>query len=69
MSDNNEASRSAAGGCGFGIGGVAAAILSYAMNGSGWWALFHFFCGWIYLLYAAFARTKEIVPALRAMFG
>lgn len=60
-------SRKRSGGC-IGLGSVCAVIVSAALNHSFWWGLFHFFCGWFYILYAAFFRTKEIVPALRAMF-
>lgn len=57
-------------GCGcFSLGSVCAAILSWALNHSVGWAIFHFILGWIYVLWAVFTRTKEIVPALRAMFG
>ena len=54
------------GGC---LGAIGAAVISYAINGSAGWAVFHFFCSWIYILYAAFARTKEILPGLSKMFG
>ena len=47
---------------------IAAAVVSYALNHSFWWAVLHFFCGPFYLLYVVFARTKEIVPALRGFF-
>jgi len=59
--------RQSSGGC-IGLGSVCAAILSAALNHSFWWGVFHFVCGWFYVLYAAFFRTKEIVPALKAMF-
>lgn len=57
-------------GCGFSIGmvEVCAAVVSYALNHSGWWAFLHFFLGPFYLLWALFGRTKEIVPALRSFF-
>lgn len=55
---------------GFGaLGAICAAVLSAALNHSFWWGLFHFFCGWLYILYALLCRSKEIVPALQAMFG
>lgn len=60
-------------GCGclslFGSGSVAAAVLSAALNHSFWWSALHFALGWAYVLYALLARTKELGPALRAMFG
>ncbi len=54
-------------GC-IGFGSVVAVILSVALNHSLGWALLHFLMGWIYVLYAVLFRTKQIVPALRAMF-
>ncbi len=69
MSETSNSSSAGGCGCGFGLGTVGAAILSWAMNHSVWWAIFHFFCGWFYILYAVFFRTKEIVPALKTMFG
>lgn len=57
-------------GCtGFGfIGSLISVVLSFALNHSFWWGLFHFFCGWFYVLYALLCRSKEIIPALNAMF-
>ena len=49
-------------------GALMAAVISYAINHSVGWAIFHFFCSWFYLLYVVFARTKEIVPALIKSF-
>jgi hypothetical protein len=60
-------SRHKSGGC-IGLGSVSAAILSAALNHSLGWGIFHFICGWFYVLYAVLFRTKEIVPALKAMF-
>ncbi len=60
-------SKKSSGGC-IGLGSVCAVILSAALNHSLLWGIFHFFCGWFYVLYAVLFRTKEIVPALRAMF-
>lgn len=51
------------------IGCVVAAVVSAALNHSFWWGLLHFFCGWLYILYAAVVRSQEIVPALKLMFG
>ncbi len=54
---------------GFGcLGAIAASVISYSLNHSVGWAIFHFFCSWFYLLYVVFARTKEIVPALQKFF-
>ena len=54
---------------GGGVGGIIAAIISWALNQHIGWAIVHFLCGWIYILYAAFARSEEIIPALKTMFG
>lgn len=54
---------------GSGAGAVISTVLSWALNHSVGWAIFHFFCGWFYVLYALLVRTREILPALRAMFG
>ena len=51
------------------FGGVLSAILSWALNGSMGWAIFHFFCSWIYLIYAAVVRSKEIIPSIKILFG
>jgi hypothetical protein len=53
---------------GCGLSGVIAAVLSYALNQSFWWAVLHFFLSWLYILYVVFTRSKEIVPALKSMF-
>jgi len=63
MSDDSSSA-----GCEIGLGSVVAVILSAALNHSFWWGLLHFVFGWIYVLYAVLFRTKEIVPALKAMF-
>ena len=52
-----------------GGGGIIAAIISWALNQHIGWAIVHFLCGWIYILYVAFARSEEIIPALKTMFG
>jgi hypothetical protein len=54
--------------CGIGFGSVVAAVISWALNHSFWWCVFHLILGWVYVLYAVFFRTKEIVPAVKAMF-
>ena len=53
----------------FGYGSVVSVVLSAALNHSFWWGALHFFCGWFYVLYALLVRSKEIIPALRHMFG
>ena len=60
-------SKERSGGC-IGLGSVCSVILSAALNHSLGWGIFHFICGWFYVLYAVLFRTKEIVPAVRAMF-
>ena len=66
-------SKESNGGCGcsipFGLGGVLAAVISYALNGSFWWAVLAFIFNWFYVLNVVFFRTKEILPALKAMIG
>lgn len=47
---------------------ILAAVLSVALNHSTGWGIFHFLCGWFYLLYALLARPLEILPALHKMF-
>jgi len=51
-----------------GIGSIVAVILSYAMNHSVLWAILHFMLSWMYVIYAALVRSKEIIPALQNMF-
>ena len=63
MSDSKSSS-----GCGIGLGSIVAVVISVAFNHSFWWGLLHFILGWIYVLYAVLFRTKEIIPALKAMF-
>jgi hypothetical protein len=43
-------------GCGCGVGGFIAVILSWLTNHSILWALFHAFCGWIYVIYWIFVH-------------
>ena len=38
-------------GCGCSVGGLLAVVLSWATNHSILWAIFHFFCGWLYVIY------------------
>ena len=49
--------------------GFIAGVISYALNHSFWWMVLHFLLGWIYVLYAICVRGKEIIPAVRALFG
>lgn len=50
------------------VGMLLAVVISAALNHSFWWGLFHFFCGWGYVLYSVICRSKEILPALKSMF-
>jgi hypothetical protein len=50
-------------------GWILAVIISWALNHSTGWAIFHFFCGWLYVLYAVIARGSEIIPAVKLLFG
>lgn len=45
-----------------GISGALAAGLSYVTNHSFWWAVLHFFCGWIYVIYNLFAYGLPHLP-------
>lgn len=69
MSNTTRSTTTSTGGCGCGIGSILAAVLSAALNHSFWWGLLHFILGWFYIMYALIWRSKEIVPALRQMFG
>ena len=48
---------------------IIAAILSAALNQSFWWAVFHFICGPIYIIYVLCVRSHEVFPALKALFS
>lgn len=50
------------------IAGPLAAIISYAINKSVGWAIFHWLVGFVYIVYAIIARGKEIVPGLKSLF-
>ena len=39
---------------GIGIGAIVAACLSWSANHSFWWAVFHAWCGWLYVVCYAF---------------
>lgn len=43
---------------GFGIGALIAVILSWITNHSILWAIFHAFCGWIYVIFWMFVHYK-----------
>ena len=65
MTESSVSHSSGGAGC---FGAILAAVISYSINHSVGWAIFHFFCSWLYILYVVFARTKEIIPALQKFF-
>lgn len=54
---------------GISITGVLAAVLSWCLNKSIVWAVFHFFFGLLYLIYAALFRTSEVEALLKGIGG
>ncbi len=40
------------------VGGIGAAVLSWIANHSVGWAILHFFCSWIYVIYWVLTKTK-----------
>jgi len=68
QSEGNKMSLSGCG-CSIGVGTLLGLMMSFILNGiTFWWALFHAFCGWAYILYALIWRAKDILPALRRWF-
>jgi len=53
---SRESSCTASGG--IGIGAVLAVVLSWIANHSVGWAILHFFCGWLYVIYWALCKTE-----------
>ena len=47
------------------FGGFFGAVLSVLINQSFWWGLFHFWCGWFYVLYAFTYRHESAVAGIR----
>jgi hypothetical protein len=47
-------------GCGLGIGGTLAVIMSWVSNHSILWAIFHAFCGWLYVIYWTVFRLPTL---------
>jgi hypothetical protein len=45
---------------GYGIGSLLAAMLSYYVNQSFWWALLHVFFGWAYVVYWILFKTNVL---------
>ncbi|MDR2977550.1 MAG: hypothetical protein LBV19_09740 [Streptococcaceae bacterium] len=63
--DNKSSSKAHSKGCGcgigsFGIGSILAAILSYSTWHSIFWAIIHFFFGWVYIIYFAIVHTAHL---------
>lgn len=48
------------------VGAVLAAVLSWITNASIFWAILHFFCSWIYVIYWALTKT-ELYPYLESL--
>ena len=44
-------------------------VISYALNHSFWWAVFHTLLGWMYVAYAFCCRGHEVLPALARLFA
>jgi len=42
------------------VGTVLATVLSYSVNQSVWWAILHFFCSWLYVVYWVIAKSNII---------
>lgn len=40
------------------IGSILAVVLSWIVNKSILWAILHFFCSWIYVIYWAIVKTQ-----------
>jgi len=40
------------------VGGIIAVVLSWIVNHSVGWAILHFFCSWIYVIYWLIAKTR-----------
>ncbi len=44
------------------IGSALAVALSYVTNHSFWWAVLHFFLGWVYVIYNIFVYGWPHIP-------
>jgi hypothetical protein len=40
------------------VGCIGAAVLSWIVNQSVLWAILHFFCSWLYIVYWALTKTN-----------
>jgi hypothetical protein len=47
-------------GCTVSIGSIVAVFVSWKLNASVGWAIFHFFASWIYVIYALLFRFAEV---------
>jgi hypothetical protein len=62
MTEEKKESSSGGSGCGCGLGSFVALFLSLAINhGHVGWAILHFFMNWLYVVYAVFFRTHDVV--------
>jgi len=50
------------------IGSIGAVACSWTVNQSIGWAILHFFCGWIYIVYWAFMYTP-LYTCLQTLAG
>lgn len=41
-----------------GLGGIVAVVLSWIANHSVGWAILHFFCSWLYVIYWVLVKTE-----------
>lgn len=39
------------------VGSILSTVLSYAVNASAGWAIVHFFCSWVYVIYWVCAKS------------
>lgn len=51
---------SSSGGCGVGVGAVAAFFISYHLGASFWYCVLHAFFGWFYVFYALITYPDKI---------
>ena len=59
MENNQQVLGGGRAGCGCGLGGFIALILSWLTNHSILWAIFHALCGWLYVIYWIFFIGKK----------
>jgi hypothetical protein len=44
------------------IGSIVAGVLSWGTHHAFWWMVFHFLCGWIYVVYWLFVYWNGKLP-------